>query len=106
MGGLKKINKRYVGPVHQRVRCPECNRDVSLTGGKIRAHGPIVKPCGANNLTVREYIKLKSERVDVIKAEAANGSFAYLDLKGQKVDSNNVNVLFTVPATVKAVKSF
>lgn len=106
MGRVSKINKKYVGPPNQRVRCPECNRDISLTNGRIRSHGPQMNPCKASNFSVREYIKLKSERIDVIKVEAVNGTFVNLGLNGQKVDGDNVNVLFTVPATVKAVKSY
>jgi hypothetical protein len=105
--GIKKVNKNFEGPIHPRVRCPECKRTVTQSNGTLVAHyGINSDPCPVSEKSVREYLKMKAFKEKVVKLEAANGESVLLDLTGKKVETDNVEILFTVPATVKAVKSY
>lgn len=104
--GIKKINKNYTSPPYTRVRCPECKESHAQRGGKVIAHSTADGWCPAGGHSIREYLKMKAFKEPVVKLEAVNGDSVLVDLKGNKVESDNVEVLFTVPATVKAVKSY
>lgn len=105
--GVKKINKNFEGPIHPRVRCPECKRTIVQSSGTLVAHyGIDSEPCPVSERSIREYLKEKAFKEKVIKLEAVNGDYVLLDLTGKKVETDNVEILFTVPATVKAVKSY